>query len=364
MGAIYGIGACLGPIIGGAFTSGSAGWRWCFWLNLVLYAPVVSFIVLFFKLPSYKQDKVWYKRIANIDYLGTALILTAVVCILLVCQWGGIKYSWSDSKIIGLIVGFVVIWIAFWIDQYFQGENATIPLRLFTHRTVGFGSAVNFAVASAYFSVLYYTPIYFQSVQGSSAIRSGVQTLPLVFAVIFAVTASGTIVNKTGHYIPSIFFGTAALALGCASLAYLKPDSSQAFWCGTQFLTGFGAGWAWMLPFIAGSNALAVQDIPVGSSIVTFFQVLGGTIFVSVGQAIFQNKFVLYLDHIPGANTQQIVAHGVSAFREFTPAELLPAVSEAANRAVTKTFIMSAVVAAVGFFATFGMELNRKAAIQ
>lgn len=186
MGAIYGIGACLGPIIGGAFTSGSAGWQWCFWINLVVYAPVVLFIVFFFTLPSYKQEKVWYRRIAHIDYLGTVLILCATVCILLVCQWGGIKYAWSDSKIIGLIVGFVVLCLAFWVDQYFQGENATIPLRLLRNRTVGFGSIVNFAVAAAYFSILYYTPIYFQSVRGSSAIRSGVQTLPLVFAVIFA----------------------------------------------------------------------------------------------------------------------------------------------------------------------------------
>jgi MFS family permease len=33
-GLTWGLGTVLGPIIGGAFTDGSAGWRWAFYINL------------------------------------------------------------------------------------------------------------------------------------------------------------------------------------------------------------------------------------------------------------------------------------------------------------------------------------------
>ncbi|KAK0520806.1 hypothetical protein OC834_006587 [Tilletia horrida] len=244
-----------------------------------------------------------------------------------------------------------------------MGERATIPLRILRNRTVGFGSVVNFCVAAAYFSLLYFLPIYFQAVQGSSAIRSGVQTLPFIVAVIFAVTTTGMMVNKYGLYIPYLIAGTFLLSLGSGMLYFLQPDSSQAKWVGLQFFAGLGPGMAWMLPFIGSSAVLEPHDIELGSAIVIFFQTLGGTIFVSLAQSVFQNKFILYLRALPNVDAEQIIAHGVSAFREFTSPEALPAVVEAANKAINKTYLASAVLGALAFISVFGMELNRRVPI-
>jgi len=359
MGAVYGIGGTIGPIIGGALTS-NASWRWCFFLNLFFIPIVAPLIAFYLHLPIRKREDTVVQRLARIDWIGTALALCSVICLLLVCQWGGVTYAWGDSKIIGLIVGFVVIGAAFWVVQVYKGEDATIPLRLLRNRTVGFGAIVNFCVAAAYFSLLFWLPVYFQSVRGSSAIRSGVQTLPFIVAVIVSVTVSGMLVNKFGLYIPYLFLGTALLALGSGMLYFLEPNSAQAKWVGLQFLAGIGPGLSWMLPFIAASSALSPEDLEVGTAVVIFFQTLGGTFFVSVAQSVFQNKFLLYLIALPDVNPAQIIGHGLSAFRETTPAEVLPAVVEAANRAINKTFLMSAVLGALAFVSVFGMELNRR----
>lgn len=359
LGGVYGIGATIGPIIGGAFTSHTT-WRWCFYINLVFYAIVGPAILFVLHTPKVQHEKSVLKRLAIIDWLGSILVLCSLICILLVFQWGGVKYPWSDSRIIGLIVGCVAIGVSFVVLQYFLGENATIPFRILKQRTVGFGTMVNFGVAAAYFSELYFLPIYFQSVRGSSAIRSGVQTLPFIVALIFTVSLTGMFVNKTGIYIPFLLAGTALTALGGGMLYFIETDSSQARWAGLEFFAGFGPGMAWMLPFIASSAALEPQDIALGSAVVIFFQTLGGAIFVSVAQSVFQNKFVLYLHSIPGADVEAIISKGVSAFPAFTPPEILPAVLEAANRALQKNYIMVGVLGATAFCFVLGMELNRR----
>jgi MFS family permease len=42
MGLFWGIGAILGPVVGGAFSDSSAKWRWAFYINLPLAASKLS----------------------------------------------------------------------------------------------------------------------------------------------------------------------------------------------------------------------------------------------------------------------------------------------------------------------------------
>lgn len=363
VGATYGIGGTIGPIIGGALTS-EATWRWCFYLNL-FFIPIVAVTVLFFlHVPNKEQPLSVTRRLLSIDWQGTALALCSIICILLVFQWGGVDHAWSSSTIIGLIVGFVLIGAVFWVDQWYMGERATIPLRIFKNRTILGGSIANFMIASSYFTLLYFLPIYFQAIRGSSAIRSGVQTLPFIVSVITAVTVTGGLVNKFGHYIPYLFLGTGLMAIGGGALYTMDADASQSMWVGLQFLAGIGPGMAFMLPFIASSAVLEPRDIELGSAVVIFFQTLGGTISTSLAQAVFQNKFSLYLSSIPGADPAQVLSHGVTAFRELTPAEVLPAVVNAGNKALTKTWLMCAIFGCISFVSVFIMELNRKVDVQ
>ncbi|CAO1634351.1 unnamed protein product [Parajaminaea phylloscopi] len=367
VGSSYGVGAVIGPLLGGVFTTKAVahgGWRWCFYLNLLFIPILVPTIYFFLKTPERPQTLTVKQRILSIDWLGTGLILASVIQILMVFSWGGVKYAWDDSKMIGLIIGFVLVLVAFLVDQWYMGERATIPFRILKDRTVWGGSIVNFLVASSYFILLYYLSIYFQSVRGSSAIRSGVQTLPFIAAVIFAVTLSGGLINQFGYYIPYLLFGTALMSIGGGIVYLFKPDSSQAMWAGVQFLAGIGPGISFMIPFLASTAVLELRDIELGSAIVIFFQTLGGTISVSLAQSVFQNKFASYLDAIPGISAASVLSKGVSAFRETTPAELLPAVIEACNRAVVKAFLMTAVFGAMAFVAVFAMDLNGKVDVE
>lgn len=118
--------------------------------------------------------------IVEIPRLGTVLALGSIISILLALQWGGLTHAWNSSVIIGLLIGFGLLVIAFSMVQVYQGDKATIPPRLLKNRTLWSASIVNFCIGAGYFMLAYFIPFYFQSVKGSSAIRSGVQTLPLI----------------------------------------------------------------------------------------------------------------------------------------------------------------------------------------
>lgn len=112
--------------MGGAFTD-HATWRWCFYVNLPIGGITAVGILVLLKLPprAMAQKRSRIQTMKSLDPLGTMVFVPSIVCLLLALQWGGVKYSWSNGRIIALFVLFV-IGIAIFIGlQIFLGENAT-----------------------------------------------------------------------------------------------------------------------------------------------------------------------------------------------------------------------------------------------
>jgi len=70
------------------------------------------------------------------DLPGAGLIMAAIVCYILALQYGGVTKPWNSSVVIGLLVGFVLITIAFGIVEYFQKDRALLLPRLMKDRTM------------------------------------------------------------------------------------------------------------------------------------------------------------------------------------------------------------------------------------
>ncbi|KAM0751612.1 MFS general substrate transporter [Meredithblackwellia eburnea MCA 4105] len=355
IGACYGIGATIGPVIGGSFTT-KVTWRWCFWINVPIGGVALVCALLFLNPKEPVQELSATERLKRMDWVGTVFLLGAVICLLLALQDGGVKHPWGDSRIYGLIIGFVLLFAAFQIVQVVMGENASINLRVLRMRSIGFAAAMNFTVGSTYFAALYYVPIYFQAVRGSSAIHSGVQALALIGAAIVTVIVSGALVESmNGRFNPQMYFGMGMAAIGMGLLSTLTPETSTGKWVGYQLIAGC-IGAAFMLPYMSSQIILKPADRPHGATATIFYQTLGATILVSTANAIYQNELLNGLKKIPGLDVETVLASGVSSFRELVPANLLPAVILAANYAVSRVFIGLAVIASVGFLFSLPIE--------
>ena len=90
--------------------------------------------------------------------------------------------------------------------------------------------------------VIYYLPVYFQSVQGSSPPRSGVQLLPFVLLMVPFAAISGKLLAKFGRYRIIHIVGFALMVIGLGFMSTLRATSSTAAWICYQALVAMGCG--------------------------------------------------------------------------------------------------------------------------
>ena len=294
------------------------------------------------------------EKILQMDLPGTFTIMAAAVCYILAMQWGGTTKAWSSPDVIGTLVGFGLLVIAFIAIEYFSGDRALLQGRLMKDRTLVAMSAFIFVIAGGFFMLLYYLPLYFQATRGVSPSRSGIDNLPLVLGAGLFSLVSGGIVAVTGLYIPVMIFGSMLGAIGAGLLYTLEVNTASGKWIGYQALTAIGLGLTFQIPIIVAQAVVKPSDISTISAMILFFQTIGGAIWISAAQAGFVNKLVARLPTTaPGVSVAKVVATGASDLRTVFTAQELPGILEAYMAGLKIPFAITIACIAAGFVLSF-----------
>lgn len=330
-----------------------------FYINLPIGAVTFAVIVLFFKSPARKNEKSsgMQARVKQLDPFGTIVFIPSIVCLLLALQWGGSKYPWKDGRIIALFVIFGILISIFVTIQFWQQENATVPPRILKNRSMAGAVWFSFCIGGSFFVLVYYLPIWFQAIKGTTATESGIRNLPMIMGLVIMSLVAGFAVTKLGYYTPFLILSSIFTAIGAGLLSSFTVDTGHAAWIGYQIIFGFGMGFGMQQTLIAAQTVLHIDDIPVGTSVIMFIQTLGGALMISVAQNIFTNRLLSNLAAgVPDVDPRIVLNTGATSLAKAIGSQDLRAVLVAYNSAITQTWYVSVAMASLTIFGAVVME--------
>ena len=301
LGAVTGIAAAVGPLIGGLLTT-YLSWRYVFAAETIIMILVLIFA---HKIKDQKADP---KTV--IDLPSSALSATGMALVVFgVLQsktWGWItpidkpSINGHDIAPLGISVvaylilfGIVLLWL-FFVRQKDLSRRGKTPLLDVSLLSVSVLRSSLSVLLSQYFiiaALFFVIPVYLQTILGYNALETGLKLLPLsVGIVLFSIIGSKLSVTRSAKHIART--GQLALSLGLLFvLAAIQPSlNGFAFWVG-MFVVGAGFGLLASQLGNVSMSAVGKKDTAVVGGLQGTFQNLG----TSFGTAVVGSIFMLTL---------------------------------------------------------------------
>jgi len=351
-GATVGGAVAVGPLVGGALTSG-LGWQWIFYVNV----PIGVLTLLL----SRRMLNVADPASERLDWPGLVTFSGGLFLLVLGLTRGN-DDGWRSSEIVSILVSAVVLLVAFVIVELRQ-PRPMFDLSLFRKPAFTGVSVATFAIGGGMFALLPYLTLYLQNDLGLSPLQGGLRLLPLTVLSFIVPLASRPLTER----IPAGMALTVGLVICAAGIWLFLGLTVSSTW--TALLPGLlvgGLGIGLANPAIAkiALGVVAPQRSGMASGISNTFRLGGVATGVAALGAIFQGRIQTTLQgatgHTSTALAQAVAAEGARAAAQVTAGRplMLEAVHRAFVNGVNDLVGVGAVTVLVG--AAFAVLVRRK----
>jgi len=312
IGALFGLSAVAGPLVGGFFTDSAIfGWQWCFWVNVPV--GLVAFGIGWFALTLPRK-----RSTSPLDVAGIAALSATTTSLVMLTDVGG-SDGWGAAPTLGWMAAFAVSAVVFVLVER-RAVEPIIPLSLFRNRTFVVATTLGMAVGLGMFSAIAFMPTFLQMSSGLSAANSGLLMLPMTAGIIVTIQGSAAFIARTGRYKVCTIAGVAAIAATMVWLTTLTGSTS--LWTiGLMFFAlGAGLGLIMQNVVLAAQNAVPAGQIGTATSTNNYFREVGATLGIALFGTLFTTRLAEDLGAALTAHGEQAVAAGITSADSVTPA--------------------------------------------
>ena len=280
LGASYGIGSGLGPLVGG-FICSYVSWHWVFYINVPIVAICLAFTIK--RLPG-QSDSMTQK----IDYIGMAVLTALLIDILLFFEWVGTEFQLLSLQTLLMVAIAIVIGIVFFTIERHADDPVLAP-KLFRNRTIVISMAIMLLYGIAMLGTLSFIAMYMIYAYDIDTMECGLMLLPLVFGMMITSMGSGMLVAKTGYRIWTVI-GTAIIAGSLLLLSTLGADPSKLLLEIYTFFFGLGLGCVQSIVMSAVQNNSDPREVGMTTSSVSLVRSIGSTTGTAIFSLIISSK--------------------------------------------------------------------------
>ncbi|MGY1643442.1 MDR family MFS transporter [Geodermatophilus sp. SYSU D00703] len=328
LGAVFGLSAVAGPLVGGWLTdSPSLGWQWCFWINVPV--GVAALLIGWFALSLPRK-----RNTEPVDYAGIVTLSAATTSLVFFTDSGG-DWGWTDPWTLALMAAFVVSALLFVLVEH-RAVQPIIPMSLFRNGTFVVTTALGAAVGLGMFSAIAFMPTFLQMASGTSAANSGLLMLPMMGGLFITVIGSGIATTKTGRYKVFPIAGVLVVAAAMVWMTSLSGETSLFTICTMLFVIGLGLGLIMQIVVLVAQNAVPPSDLGSATATNNYFREVGATLGVAIFGTIFTSRLAENLGGALQANAEQAVAAGITS-----PDSLVPRAVQAAGEPLRTAIVDS-----------------------
>lgn len=297
LGAAYGVGSGMGPLVGGSLTE-FFSWHWAFFINIPLV--VVCAVLILSRYPTNIQ-----RADVRIDVLGMMVLSVLLLDVLLLMEWGGRQFEWIGLESMSMLAIALILIVAFVNIERRSMEPVLAP-KLIKNKVVVRSSLFMFLMGLTMMGANTYIAFFGINILGFSAMTTGEYAMAMVIGMVLTTTVSGATVYRTG-YRPWLITGPVLGSLGLLLMSTIRADASSGLILLSLFVFGAGVGCFLSIIMTAVQNTAKVDEIGMTTSAVNLFRNLGSTMGTAVFTTIINNGISSRLfDLVPETISQAI----------------------------------------------------------
>jgi len=278
-GAIGGAAVAIGPLVGGAITTGWA-WQYIFWLNVPI--GIVLTFLAWWKLAESRG------KARRLDIRGAVLVSVGLFGVVYGLVEGN-SHGWTSTEVLASF-GVGAVGLAAFIWWELRTSEPMLPLRLFRNRAFAAVNVTAMLFSFGMFGSVFFLSQFLQTVQGYSPLGAGLRILPWTGIIMLFAPVVGNLVERWGGK-RLVVTGLALQATGLLWLGLLlTPGTPYVDMVPAFVLAGLG-----MTHFFVPLASLVLGSVPsslegVASGTNSAFREVGGVFGIAVLGAVFSSS--------------------------------------------------------------------------